>query len=1124
MKCPKCDIDIDDKMLVCPNCKKVLKLLCPKCKTVNKSNTCKKCGFTIVTKCNQCGKINQTISGKCSKCGFSTYKSVAINSSDIDEFACLTVEFPNVDELKAALGSTKLFDKFKASLDKRMNEFVASIGLVREVINDIYVVKFNKDFSFATSASNAMKAAIEIQNSIMELNFKLDKAKGVTLQGNIAVLKRDINSMPEDFQSGFEIKLMYQNSKKLRLLNNLQVITDSDIYGVVCDEYSLSTLSSAQIKGAIVMFFELNLKKYVQIPKELPKEVETEEIVSLPKFNNTEADTPTKEADEIYNIEVIDFEEIKCKFIKTKSISLISEIVNQFQQNKKSVLSVKCDKALAPKTLDLIDAIETSKTFDAVYRVTCCDEMKYKPYGFFYELISSLYNYTQSPKLFSQNDFGMWSEIDPSGLIKDFISLNLRELSSPEDVRFELFDIFYNIFYSMANSLVYIENIENMDDTSLEVLQIILEKFDTLDLSLLALGDKDFTMHKNYHFLLAQENYTEIITTTTPFEEIIGSNAKKYQPLAESHYIQKIAEYTKGSAMYFYQVIDYLAENHLLELKDNVFEVTTFKNILIPPTLDELIVKRLKHLAKDNETAYKLFAMFLLIGTRVDFGTLELLNIPDDITAIQDLIDKDYVYQHNNAFYIQNYNLYREAFFKNVSLEFKQMVALELLDKIFSSDVTTPTEAILYKILQLGKNEFETWVKLSHVNTSMGDFSAYLNCSIKFLKLLKEIIPEDGEEAPEKTVEDYKTEVFENISNLLYKYSPEKIQNVAPIILENLENSRDAGKAVYLCYKMVQGCLISGNYSQALKLINKIFSKAPNASINPKDEFYNIAFFLISLIKIEVLFSTGDLQQCVDFGEEILKVLTEENLPDLKPEDLAFEQFRDSIFDVMGFVAISKILLLQDDLDILFNRLKSIFGTIPKNAELYSILKKTITGEKVSLENIDLEKLKGEKFSKSLFNILRAFNEDREDYKKFAEDIYQAKMGAKADKLYQVELICDLLIGYAYFNLGEDKKSEYIYNNALETGSKNGLKLVIYTAWYLISTLKFRQDDIKIAHGIANNAAIQLEKDSNSSELLLLLFKMTLAKILAVTGEELQAEMCLKHVNFIQNKYGILKA
>src|SRR5574344_379436 len=191
MECPKCKNEVGDNELICPHCKKVLKLKCPKCGALNKGNTCRRCGFVIISKCHQCGKINPTINGKCSKCGFSTYTSVAISSSDIDEFACLTIEFPNLDDIRSVMGSTKLKEKFKNNLDRLIAEYCGSIGTSREILESVYVVRFNKDDSFKDSCLNATKAALEILKQIGDLNFKLEKTKNILLECKIAILKRD---------------------------------------------------------------------------------------------------------------------------------------------------------------------------------------------------------------------------------------------------------------------------------------------------------------------------------------------------------------------------------------------------------------------------------------------------------------------------------------------------------------------------------------------------------------------------------------------------------------------------------------------------------------------------------------------------------------------------------------------------------------------------------------------------------------------------------------------------------------------------------------------------------------------------------------------------------------------
>lgn len=1115
MKCPKCDIDIKEEMLVCPNCKKVLKLVCPKCKTVNKTNTCKKCGFVIVSKCHKCGKINQTINSKCSKCGFSTYTSVAINSSNIDEFACLTIEFPNLADIKSALGSTKLTDKFKTNLDHLISSYANSIGVTREIFEDIYIIRFNKDDSFRASANNAMKATIEIQNLITELNFKLNKLKNTTLQCKIAVLKRDIYSKPQEYKSGFDIKLIYQGKNTLKLLRGLQVITDAAVYEQVCDNFELSSLSSTFIKNEMVMFFELNLKKYVKIPK--PKEDE-EEPIKVDKLNIFEDEVlaETDASDKIYNVDSINFDELKCTFKNIKTLELVDEILDQFKENRKKIVSVKTDKEYFTQTGILLTKLQDTKIFKNIFRVTCYDEMKYKPYGFFHELISSIYNFTQSTKYQTNNNFEMFEKIDPSGFIKDLMNLNTRTFPHPEDVRYSLFDIFYNIVYSMSQSLIYIENFEKIDDTSQEVLQLFLEKFNNLDVSYLTVTNKELPLHKRAHFLLANPDYVEINVKPAPFKQIIEKVLPKYENILDSYYMKQIAQNAKGNILYFKNSIEYLLEKELLSVEEGKFKVENFENIMIPQNLDELITKRAGILSKDKD-AYKMFSMLLLIGPAVDLDTIKYLYIPNIAKAIQTLSDKKYIYIYNDTIYIQNYNLYKTNFISSMPFEFKQSIAQELLQKLFDSTNKNTIEAGLYKILEEEKKEFIVWEKLSTVNASLGDFSAYLNCSIKFLKLLENHINESSE----KTIEEYKMEVYENISNLLYKYTPNEIYNITQIILSNLEKNTDDKKIINLCNKMLQGCLIGGNYSHALELVHKILSRFSNASLSPQDSNFNIAFFLISLVKIEVLFSIGNLKDCVDAGEEILNVLTPSNLSQLKPEHLSNKQFEETIFDTMSFVALSKIVLLQSEEELVkfIEKIETNIGRLTQSFELFILLGKLIKGDYIELpQNINED---DDKFSKIILNIIKAFTENQGDYKKFADKIYQAKISAKMHKLSQIELFCDLLIGYSYFKLKQYNKTASIYYNALDTSTQNGLKTITYLDWYFISMLKFEQNDSEVAFGVANNAIVQLEKDSNSGDLLFYLFSVLLSKIFASKNEEKQAELCMRNAEFIKKKYGL---
>lgn len=1108
MKCPKCNKEIADNVLVCPGCKKVLKLACPKCKTINKSNTCKKCGFVIVAKCHKCGKINPTDAGKCSKCGFSTYTSVAINSSNIDEFACLTIDFPNLNELKTVLGSTKLTEKFKANLDSLILNYTSSFGLTREIIEDIYVIRFNKDGSFSASARNAMKAAIEIQNLITELNYKLGKLKNAYLQCKIAVLKRDIYSQPEHYTSGFDIKLIYQQKKEYRILNNLQIITDVYIYDKVSEEYDLSALTAKFIKDEMMTFFELNLRKYIKVPAEKDDE---ETLAKLNLFSDDIEEFEEKELPQGKNS--IDFNDLRCEFKKIKSLNLIPEIVEMFKEKKKRIVSIKADKHLLPRTHKMLYELENAELFKNVFRVSCYEEMKYKPYGFFHELISSIYNYALCPKNFHKNDFEVFAELDSSNFIKSLINLTEREFPHPEDVRYSLFDIFYNIFTFMQNSIIYIENFELIDDTSNEVLQLMFEKFDQLDVSYLVSTGKELSLHKKSHFLLTNPNYTEVTPKPTPFKEIISKSVKRFENVMDSYQMIKIAQKTKGSVTYFSHAIDYLKEQKVLTVDDGKFVINNSENVMIPNDLDDVIRRRLKYFSNDKE-AYKFFGMILLIGPMVDLGTVAFLG-PKVKKLIEKLIQRNFIYIFNNNIYVQNYSWYKENFIASATQEDKEEIARELLEKIFTAPIKHPCETVLHRILGQERQEFIVWEKLSRLNASMGDFSAYLHCSIKFLKLLDKQV----DEGSQKTIEEYKMEVYENISNLLYKYTPNEVYNIAQMVLNNLETTTDDKKLLNLYNKMLQGCFIGGNYSYALDLVHKILRRFENASINPSDADFNVKYFLISLVKIEVLFSIGNLKDCVEAGEEILEVLNPQVLPELRPANLSAKQFEEVIYDAMCFVAIAKALLLQGDLKEFTDKIQTHTGRLPRVFDMFLTLEKIVKGEKVLIPSG--ENLEDGKFSKVMYGIIKAFGEERDDYAKFADSIYQAKINAKLNKLTQIELICDLLIGYSYFRLGQIEKASGIYYNVLEASTKNGLKMVTYLDWYLVSLLKFEQPDVEVAYGIAHNAVIQLEKDHNAGDFMFYLFRILLAKIFEAKENPQAAESCLNDANFIKEKYGL---
>ncbi len=1126
MECPKCGLEIDDKAMVCPNCKKVLKLACPICKTINTNNTCKKCGYVIITKCHNCGKINQTIGKKCKKCGFDTEKSVIMNESNTDDFVMLTIDFPNMDEMKTHLGSAKLLNKFKVNLDKIIADYTKSIGLRRQLIGKTYVIRCDKDYTFSSSAATAVKTAIELLNRITAMNCKLSQKKNASIRCNMFLLKRSIDADPNDYQSGFNISLLNQNAKtkETKILNTFQVLTDDEVSDAIDAEYKISPLNSVMINDEMVMFYEVDLREFVKV--EYPEEEEEQEI-EIPNFvqnmlveqdkldgqalNNL--DSPG-DPDAIYDIETINFDEINCEFMRTENIDVLFHILNKFQTIPKGILAIKTAELYKPYSLKVLNAAADTGKFNNIISLTCYDEMKYSPYSFFRDLVSAIFEYTVSQKLFFQNDFSMFASVDPDGLIRDLITLKQRGNDNTEDTRYVYFDIFLTLLQIIPKTLIFIEDFDKIDASSYDVLKFLFEAFEQLDISFLITYDKDFSLHKDCHFLLSKPYYTEISLKPTPFEKMIEENKIYYRNILSNFYFQRIAKYSCGSILFIDIAIQYLIESGVYAADDDSIEMINPKTIIIPSNLDRLVARRL-NLLQDDAAAMKFLTSVVLLGTRIDMGTIESLGYENVNEIIENLTNMGFMYQYNNCIYFPNYNLLRNNLLTTISKIYLKEVAEELFEKVFNPDMPSPVKAYLYGLLEDYDNERLQWEQLAQVNLSLGDFSSYLNCTNKILQILDKNTDPDRQEE----IDTYKLQLYENISNNLYEYVPDKTSEIAEVTLKNLEKSTDVEKIIVLCNKMINGSLYAGNYTHALELTHKVLSLIPPSSLNPADGNFNSYFFLMSMLHIQILFNIGALVDALDVGYKVLNVINRETIDSLKPDYMSKEDFVGFITDSVGYVALANVLLLVGNVQEFLKIVRTDLDFIPKSYDIFITLQDLLHGVKThpSVQQIDAN----DRFGGVILHIINAFVNFTGDYKMFAEDIYRAKVLAKDNRLHQLELFSDLLIGYAYLQLESYKKADAIVYQIIKATNGNGMTTLLYVAWYVMSELHLRQNKYDVAFGIVNNSLIQLEKNNTTSEYLLMLFKYNMFKILMYKKQPDKAEICMGHAQYIAQKYGI---
>ncbi|MDR1327786.1 MAG: hypothetical protein LBJ74_05205, partial [Heliobacteriaceae bacterium] len=784
MECPKCGIEVDDKALVCDNCKKVLKLVCPVCKTVNTNNTCKKCGFPIILKCHKCGKICQNIDKKCKKCGFSTELSVVLNEANTDEFVMMTIEFPNMSEVRKILGAAAVFNKFKVGLDNVIKTSLKEAGLSRRIIDNVYIVRFDKDYTYKSSTQNAIKVVIDLLNKISKMNARLYRRKNAAVRTNVFLLKKTTKSDPTNYKSGFNISLINADSIKSeedKIRNTFQVLTDDSVMSTLEKDYEFEPLNSVMINDEMRMFYEMDLQDQVTVEFE-PEEEDEEYDVKIPNFVQNllveqdkldglalnQIDFPN-DPDAIYDIEGLDFNEIQCDFIRTENIDVFYHVLHKVQSVPKGIISIKTDRMYKPYSLKIINVIQGLKVYNNIISITCYDEMKYAPYSFFRDLVSAIFEYTVSQKLFSKNEFTMFSSIDPDGMVKDLITLKEREIENPEDTRFTYFDIFLTLLQAIPNTLIFIEDFEKIDASSYDVMKYLFEAFEELDVSYLISHDKEFSLHRQSHGLLTKPYYTEINLKPTAFEKMIEENKYYYRKIMDNFYFQRIAKYSTGSILYIDYAIQYLIEMDIFEAGEDSIEIKNANTVVIPSNLDKLMRRRLNLLQDDAETM-KFLASVVLLGTRIDLATIDALKYENADVIIEKLTRQGYIYFYNNCMYFPNYNLLRDNLLETASIIYLREIAKDLFDKVFVPEMPSPVKAYLYSLLNDAENERLEWEKLAQINLAMGDFSAYLNCINKVLKILgKNDNPDDRQ-----AVEEYKLQLYENISTNLYEYVPDK--------------------------------------------------------------------------------------------------------------------------------------------------------------------------------------------------------------------------------------------------------------------------------------------------------------------------------------------------------------
>ena len=1059
MECPKCHKNISEEETVCPHCHKVLALECPNCHSLSQSPVCEKCGYIILVKCSKCGRMVPTTKDKC-KCSFEIRNSIAYQECETDEFASVIVKFEALKNIRRVLGSQELFSKFYFRLRNLLTAQLKSADAVIITYNDTIEVNMCKELSFATSANKAVRLALKTANAFAGLNSKVIEELATPLRLNITIAQKTSDKLLEETRIASNVKLLAVKKDEKKFLKGMQIVLDQFVWDNVNKEYKTDSLYSIEQDENSVMLYEILLDNYV-LPPSSNNEEDTVNTLK-PAQNAIAKDIP--KTDDIYSFKVFDIN-AKCKFYKVTAEDLLNKLDNS------RITSVRGAQNLEIRLSELVEYYE-SKGKKVVHAV-CTEEANYRPWGVMEQLFKDFYGLPRCNSLIPKEyDAKRFNEI------LNLILGKPRKASAPEDARFAYMEDFGLFLTGLKNCVVIIESFEYMDDTSIQTLELFFDRFKKLDTNFVFITDSECALHSKIKGLLRTPLYSEYSLQKISMDTILSSLKEEAGDFIQSFYFEKIKEYFDGSLLYFDNALRYLTEKNILINFEGRLLIKSNNSVILPKTLQELLKARLKCLGKQADASL-ILAYSTLLGARIDFETLKLLGITEPEKSAKILYEAGFARYNDKAVYVNNFNLVKPVIESSLKKEITEFLCKNILAKL-SKGLDDTTTLLIFGKLSFFKEEYLLLWRNSQFAMNTGDFDAYLKNCLGFLSLIEYI----DNNIPAEDIENNKKEVYQNILMCLYGYSPEKIYSIENVLLMDAIKDNDNERIVKLSNLMLQGALISSNYTDALTLLHNILTRMPNPKLIV-DGAVNTKFLLLSLVNIEILFNTGDFEQCAEVASELLSVLKPEIVEKIKPASFSISLFIEHLYETFRIAGFAKLFLMDDGLEEFFEQIKTALGDDLPDKDCILAVRDFIGGKSYAVSNIE----NSSAFSKVIYLILQEFNEHKQDYKTFAQNIYQAKLLASDIHQTQLELFCDLLIAYSYANIGIKQKAEAIYSDILEKAENSAIFNILALAKYFIAKLKISNNEIEEALLIINDTLALLQKYANQSKIIYVMFE-----------------------------------
>ena len=1062
MQCPKCHTHIDDNQAVCPKCHKVLLLECPNCHELGDSAVCEKCGYTILVKCSKCSKINHINDEKCKKCGFPVKTSLAYQECENDEFASVTVSFNNLGKIRKLLKSKDLYSKFYFKLQNMLLALTKNFeGKVINYGNEV-VLNYNKELSFPTSSNKAVRFSLKVLNAFVGINKNIYENLGTTLGLTLTINKKTSEQLVDKISYESNIKTLAVKKEK-KYLKGLQIVLDEYVRDEVSKDFKTDSLYSIEEQGRNIVFYEIVLDSYV-----LPPSEDSDEQVMQAVPHEAKKIKKADEQGDLYSFKVFDIN-AKCRFENTNAIEIYDRLRSgDFEKNHK-IVTIRSDGEYRASTNEIANLYE-QKDY-RVINVTCTPNMNYEPWGVFRAIFSDYYKFNP----LEEKDLAKVpaNVLKAFGPIFDLFGEKAVKAMTAEDARYNYMEKCCNFLGTLAKTVIIIDGFENIDDTTIQTLELYFDKYKNIKPNFVFINSKSVAVHSKFKGLLRTPYYTEYTLDKVTINDCVSYFKSDAGDFIKSFYYEKISENFNGSFLYFINAVKYLEESGVLIDFENKLIIKSNKSVVLPSNLDGLYKERMKHIGKDMNLSL-ILAYSSILNSRLSISVFEQLGVKDVQKHVNKLIESGLGIFRDGFFYLDNYNIVSKVANSSLKKQSEELLVKNILGHLGKSLGDTAIALLMGRIGAF-KEEYLTLWKNSQFAIATGDYDAYLKSCLGYLSLVEHIDADIDKES----LDENKKDVYDNILTFLYNYSPSKIYFIENVLLMDAIEENDDDKIVKLSNLMLQGALISSNYTDALGLLHNILSRMKNPVIMVDGEV-NTKFLLLSLVNIEILYNIGDFRQCVEIAEDILRILNPETIERVKPASFSTNLFVSHIMDTMRLAGFAKLYTMDDDIEEFFGRIKASMDAELPESDCILAVRDFLAGKIYTTENIE----EYSAYSKVIFLLLQEFSVENIDYKRFAQNIYQAKLLASDIHQREIELFCDLMIAYAYLRMGIKKKAEAIYKDVLKTAEKDAIFNILALSKYLLSLLRFEEKDYDKSLKMINDALSLIRKYDNQSQIL----------------------------------------